>query len=111
MNYLNKISQELTTVFDTITLFIKCDIEIFTVEEGCGLEGNCFDFSSSITSSLKVSKLDTDILDWIVEWHKSTSLGSNRWNKAGFTVYKDGRYEVKTWWDSEFQISLYGEDN
>ena len=40
-----------------------------------------------------------------------TSLDSNRWNKAEFTVYKDGRYEVKTWWDSEFQISLYGEDN
>ncbi len=45
--------------------------------------------------------------DLIREYHSKQKT----WNKAMFTVYKDGSYTTKTWWDSEFQISLYGIDN
>ena len=36
------------------------------------------------------------------------SSSSDKWNKAVLTIYKDETYYFKTWWDAEFQKSLYG---
>ena len=45
------------------------------------------------------------------DFFQKSSIGENRWNKAEFTLYKDGHYEVNTWWDVKFQKSLYGTED
>jgi hypothetical protein len=85
----------------------KTFIEFYDKEQGYGLKGEYFDINDSFTGYLSF-KGKIDILDeHILSWH----LNSEKWNKAEFTVYKDGRYEVKTWWDAEFQKSLYGTED
>ena len=111
MELLQKISQEILTVSGIEMQFVKCQIEIFTNEKGSGITGECFDSNNLKVSYLDVFELNLDFNDWIQEWFNMSGLSQNRWNKAELTVYKDGKYEVKTCWDSEFQISLYGEDN
>ena len=36
---------------------------------------------------------------------------STKWNKAVLTIYKDETHYFKTWWDAEFQKSLYGTED
>ncbi|MDI9867733.1 hypothetical protein [Flectobacillus roseus] len=111
MELLQKISQEILTVSGIEMQFVKCQIEIFTNEKGSGITGECFDSNNLKVSYLDVFELNHDFNDWIQEWFNMSGISQNRWNKAELTVYKDGKYEVRTWWDSEFQILLYGEDN
>lgn len=87
-------------------------VEYYTIEKGGSLDsilhlqnGDIITFRDFDTSFI------WSIWSLINLYFNATSYSTNRWNKAEFTVYKDGRYDVKTWWDSEFQISLYGEDN
>jgi len=86
-------------------------MEIYDKEQGNGFSAYCIDENNAIFGIDADIDYEFSFNEKIAEWHKETSIRENRWNKAEFTVYKDGRYEVKTWWDSEFQISLYGEDN
>ncbi|MDI9858339.1 hypothetical protein [Flectobacillus roseus] len=113
MDFLERICQNIVSVFDEETYYVKFKLEIYTQGDGLGYHGICFDLQNiAITKySLDTKKLDDNINMWLWDWWNQTCSSENRWNKAELTVYKDGKYEVRTWWDSEFQILLYGEDN
>ncbi len=51
-----------------------------------------------------------DLADILHPWNAETLNTPERWNKAQSTIYKDGRIEIKSWWDAEFQKSLYNTD-
>lgn len=86
-------------------------MEIYEREPGNGFT------ATYVNSEGEKSSIDADVQYnfmfnfEIFSWHKETSIGENRWNKAEFTVNKNGTYEVKTWWDADLQKSLYGDED
>lgn len=108
---LETIKNEILLVADINSYYTKVQIEIYTLEDGSGIWGECFSKEGEKIASLIVSKLSLEFDRLIAEWNAVTSLNDNKWNKAEITIYRNGAYELRTWWDVEFQKCLYGTED
>ncbi len=104
-------AQKLKEIFQQLLIeninTLVVEIDYYTEEKGFGIKGNTFN-----NEGLHLSYLDFDaeivwnISDILIEWQNGI-YEEQRWNKAIFTTYSDGHFEVKTWWDEDFQKELY----
>lgn len=98
-----KLNKFLKNEFDEVVVSIK----YFTKERALNFK---------ITHNYKGDKFNTDVgklfeeglfIDEEIEnWYENTYHMKN-WNVAIYKLFKDGQYESKTWWDEEFQKSIY----
>ncbi|WP_273215125.1 hypothetical protein [Runella zeae] len=107
MNYLEQINAAFLNMLmcETDSYQLITDIEFYSEEHGSGLQGDYYD-----KEGLFIKYADyrdcTNILGFITEW-KSDLKENKKWNKSQFTTFKNGHFEVKTWWDEDFQKELY----
>ena len=106
--------EEIKQITDLITATIPEDcfgllveIDFYTREIGFRIQGDGLDSSGCFVKYMNYGDLSDFISTAIHSWNFKTINTPGRWNKSRFVVYKDGRTEVKTWWDQEFQRSLY----
>lgn len=85
-------------------------IDYYTRERGFRLQGNSFDHSGNFNGRVNYcGDIAHDVKEVIDAWNTKTAETPQRWNKAQFVVYHDGRSEVTSWWDDEFHLFMYGE--
>ncbi|RYU97071.1 hypothetical protein [Emticicia agri] len=101
---LESIKNEILSIGDINSFCIKAQIEVYTREDGSGIRGQCFDSEGKKISSLNVSKLRLEFDRLVSEWNALTSSNDNKWNKAELSIYRNGNYEVTTWWDTEIFV-------
>lgn len=54
-----------------------------------------------------VRKISRDIRSWIRELHKVTTQGgSNKWNRAVFSLARDGKFHMDFIWDQALQDDI-----
>ncbi len=82
----------------------KLDIEIV----GDGVVGYTGDYQvNSNTIDLSVRKIPRDIRNWLKELHSiTTEGGSNKWNRAVFTLEPQGKFEMEFIWDQELHDEI-----
>lgn len=109
-----------TEIFKLIkenTSFEENEVVKFTIEYYTKEIGNSIDRFYTKNDGIVVNDRSLDAaFIWnfgskLDEFFQESSIGENCWNKAEFILFKDGRYEVNTWWDTDFQKSLYGTEN
>ena len=84
------------------------ELEYYNKEDGYGIQGDCINFDSEFIQFMNYSGgINDNLSEPIRTWNYELANTSERWNKARIIVFRDGRTEVKSWWDEDFQKSLY----
>ncbi|KAA2242751.1 hypothetical protein F0L74_09495 [Chitinophaga agrisoli] len=75
---------------------------------GTGVVGYTGDYQIRETGhDMSVRKIPRDIRLWIRELHEiTTEGGSNKWNRAVFTLLPDGKFDMEFIWDQELQDEI-----
>lgn len=74
------------------------------IERGFSLIGDFFDNNDNFITYASYNNA-FELRSLIFDWQEKTIYSP--WNKATFTTYANGKYEIKTWWDEDFQKSLH----
>ncbi|KAB7732968.1 hypothetical protein F5984_03220 [Rudanella paleaurantiibacter] len=85
-------------------------MEYYNREPGVGYKAYCTNKSGQNVDIDADVNYDFLFLYKIIEWNRENATSSNLWNKAQFSLNIKGSFEIKTWWDEEFQKKLYNED-
>ena len=64
-------------------------------------------FISDEEFELDTHSLDSEVLFAIMELHElTTDGGHNRWNRATFTLFSDGEFDMKFQWDQDLDDEI-----
>ncbi|MFJ1425721.1 hypothetical protein ACILD6_03920 [Capnocytophaga canimorsus] len=56
---------------------------------------------------LSVRNIDNAIVDWVADLHKITTEGGNsQWNKAIFTLFPNGNFDMEFIWDQAWHDEI-----
>lgn len=84
-------------------------MEYYNQEPGVGYSAYCINTNGQTIDIDADVNYDFLFLYKIIDWNKENAIINNLWNKAQFSLNNEGNFEIKTWWDEEFQKRLYGE--
>src|SRR6218665_2134662 len=71
---------------------VTLQMEVYEREPGNGFIAWCIDNDGNTINIDADVQYEFMFNFKIFSWHKETSIGENRWNKAEFTVIKDGQF-------------------
>ncbi|AWL79425.1 hypothetical protein [Capnocytophaga canimorsus] len=79
-----------------------------TGDEGNSVVGYTGDYKlKDKTIDLDIDYIDIDIVDWVADLHKiTTEDGSNQWNKAIFTLFPNGNFDMEFIWDQAWHDEI-----
>ncbi|WP_028664766.1 hypothetical protein [Runella zeae] len=107
MKYLEQINEVFFAMLDTNIYKLVTDIAFYNREQEFGLQGDFFDSHERFLAYASYKGKAFLINESILKWQSDALQLNTPWNKAIFTTYSDGHFEVKTWWDEDFQKQLY----
>lgn len=107
--------EQITTLINALMSVIPddCDgllteIEYYTKEKGYGIQGDCITIKTEFVRYMNYSGgINKKLSSYIHSWNNNLINTIDKWNKAQITVYRDGRSDVRAWWDEDFQKALY----
>lgn len=71
-----------------------------------GYTGEYFDQYNN-PKDIDVFSINPDIHDWLCELHElTTEGGNNRWNRATFTLFPDGEFDMEFQWDQDLDDEI-----
>jgi hypothetical protein len=76
--------------------------------EGEGVVGYNGDYEiNAEKKDLDVFEISYEISDWITELHEiTTEGGNNKWNRAIFTLFPKGKFDMEFIWDEELDKEI-----
>lgn len=71
-----------------------------------GYTGEYIDYHNK-KKDIDVFAINSDIVDWVRELHEiTTAENSNQWNRATFTLFHDGNFNMDFQWDQELDDEI-----
>ena len=56
---------------------------------------------------IEVENIDDDVTDWLSQLHEiTTEGGNNKWNRAIFTLFSTGKFDMEFIWDQELNDEI-----
>ncbi|MFJ1377976.1 hypothetical protein ACILE8_06345 [Capnocytophaga canimorsus] len=84
----------------------KAVVNIETVGEMASFKGFYLN-KDNLQNQIEVDGFDFDLLFDILDLHKiTTEGGNNQWNKAVFTLFPDGNFDMEFIWDQEWHDEI-----
>lgn len=84
----------------------KAVVNIETVGEMASFKGFYFN-KDSLQNQIEVDNFDFGLLFDILDLHKvTTEGGNNQWNRAVFTLFPNGNFDMEFIWDQELHDEI-----
>jgi hypothetical protein len=95
-------------IFNTIDESNWTNAKLNTEIVGDGVVGYTGDYQMDTkTVDLSIRKIPRDISTWLKGLHSITTAGgSNRWNRAVFTLQPQGKFDMEFIWDQELEDEI-----
>ncbi|MCX2429261.1 MULTISPECIES: immunity protein YezG family protein [unclassified Pedobacter] len=75
---------------------------------GEGVVGYTGDYvNDNNKKDIEVENIDDDVTDWLSQLHEiTTEGGNNKWNRAIFTLFSTGKFDMEFIWDQELNDEI-----